>query len=153
MKTDVILDQDEVAIQQIFSQLATAWNTGDAVAFGQCLTKDCDYVTFTGQHIKGRQENQQIHHDLFNSWALKGSILHAGSEPPTIAFLSDAIALIHSTGTIQLRFQKKPPIDRLSIQTTVLIKTGDGWKVRAFHNCRVQKPGLFQRLLMAFKSK
>ncbi len=143
---------EETAIRQVFARLAAAWNAGDAHAFGQCLTDDCDYVTFAGQHIRGRQENEQIHHDLFHSWALKGSTMHTGTEQPTIAFLSDTIALMHSTGTIQLRFQKKPPMDRLSIQTTILIKTGDGWKVRAFHNCRVQRPGLFQRLLMALKS-
>lgn len=153
METERIINRDEAVIQQVFAQLATAWNTGNAAVFGQCLTDDCDYVTFAGQHIKGRQKNQQIHHELFNSWALKGSTMHAGSEPSTIAFLSDDIALVHSTGTIQLRFQKKPPIDRLSIQTTVLIKTDDGWKVRAFHNCRVQRPGLFQRILMTLKSK
>lgn len=153
METGAIINQGKAAVEQVFAQLATAWNTGNAAAFGQCLTEDCDYVTFAGQYIKGRQENQQIHHDLFNSWALKGSTMHVGSEQPTIAFLSDDIALVHSTGTIQLRFQKKPPLDRLSIQTTVLIKTDDGWKIRAFHNCRVQKPGLFQRILMVFKSK
>lgn len=153
MKTNAIISQGKAEVEQVFAQLATAWNAGDAAAFVQCLTEDCDYVTFAGQHIKGRQENQQIHHDLFTSWALKGSTMHTGSKQPTVTFLSDEIALVHSTGTIQLRFQKKPPLDRLSIQTTVLIKADDGWKVRAFHNCRVQKPGLFQRLLMAFKSR
>ncbi|GAB4019916.1 hypothetical protein GCM10028808_59330 [Spirosoma migulaei] len=144
-------NSEEIAIRWVFEQLATAWNTGNAKAFAELLTDDCDYVTFAGQHIKGREENQQIHYDLFTSWALKGSTMHTGPEQASIAFLSNTIAISHSTGTIQLRFQKKPPLDRLSIQTMVLIKINGQWKIRAFHNCRIQKPGLFQRLLMALK--
>ncbi|UFH53807.1 SgcJ/EcaC family oxidoreductase [Spirosoma sp. KNUC1025] len=148
-----VLKIEETAIRQVLDKMALAWNAGDAHSFVDCLTADCDYVTFAGQHIKGREANEQIHQDLFNSWALKGSTLHPGSDQPTIAFLSDTIALMHSTGTVQLRFQKTPPTDRLSIQTTVLIKRNGEWKIRAFHNGRIQKPGLFQRLMMAFKSK
>ncbi|WP_420147838.1 SgcJ/EcaC family oxidoreductase [Spirosoma sp.] len=143
---------EELAIRQVFDKLAEAWNAGDANAFASHLTTDCDYVTFAGQHIKGRQENEKIHRELFSSWAMKGSTMHTGSKPPRVTFLSPTIALVHSTGTVQLRFQKEPPLDRLSIQTTVLIKANDQWKIRAFHNCRIQKPGLFQRILMAFKS-
>ncbi|GAB3992742.1 hypothetical protein GCM10028807_26280 [Spirosoma daeguense] len=149
--TNELIINEETAIRQIFDKLATAWNTGDAHAFADCLTDDCDYVTFAGQHIKGRHENQQIHHDLFHSWALKGSTMHIGSSAPIIAFLGENIALMHSTGTVKLRFQKKPPLHRLSIQTTILVKTNGEWKIRAFHNCRIQKPGLFQRIAMIFK--
>lgn len=139
---------EEKAIHQVFDELAIAWNQGDAKAFGNLLTDNCDYITFAGQHIKGRPENIEIHQDLFNSWFMRGSTLHSGIEPPTVAFLSDTIALAHSTGTIQLRFQKKPPLNRLSIQTTILIKAEGEWKIRAFHNNRVQPPGLMQRLFM-----
>ncbi|MVM34729.1 SgcJ/EcaC family oxidoreductase [Spirosoma sp. HMF4905] len=151
-KKEASEQSDAAAIRQVFAQLATAWDLGDANIFAECLTNDCDYVTFAGQHIVGQEANRQIHHDLFNSWALKGSSMHSSGQP-SIAFLSNTIALVHSTGTIKLRFQKKPPLDRLSIQTMVLIKTDGQWKIRAFHNCRIQQPGLFQRLLMAFKRK
>ena len=153
IRQSAVSHMEEIAIRQVFDKLAIAWNAGDAKAFASYLTDDCDYVTFAGQHIKGRQANEQIHHDLFNSWALKGSTMHSGSEQPTISFLSNTIALMHSTGTVQLRFQKEPPLHRLSIQTTVLIKANGAWKIRAFHNCRIQKPGLFQRLLMTLKRK
>ncbi|WP_338874813.1 SgcJ/EcaC family oxidoreductase [Spirosoma sp. SC4-14] len=149
----VFIATDEAAIRHIFDQLADAWNAGDASKFGSFFTDDCDYVTFAGQHIKGRQQNEQIHHDLFNAWALKGSTMHTGPGLATITFLSPTIALTHSTGTIQLRFQKKPPPDRLSIQTMVLVKTNGYWKIRAFHNCRVQQPDFLQRLLMSFSKK
>ncbi|MBD2752330.1 SgcJ/EcaC family oxidoreductase [Spirosoma validum] len=149
----VVLKVEEAAIRQVVGKLAAAWNAGDAKTYASHLTDDCDYVTFAGQHIKGRQENEQIHQELFDSWALRGSTMHLGSNQPTISFLSPTIALMHSTGTVQLRFQKKPPLDRLSIQTTILTKATGEWKIRAFHNCRVQKPSLFQRILMAFKSK
>ncbi|WP_460962007.1 SgcJ/EcaC family oxidoreductase [Spirosoma litoris] len=144
---------DEAAIHQVFTQLATAWDMGDANIFAECLTNDCDYITFAGQQIIGKEANRQIHHDLFNSWALKGSTMHPAQKQPSIAFLSNTIALVHSTGTIKLRFQKNPPLNRRSIQTMVVVKTDGQWKIRAFHNCRIQQPGLFQRLLMALKGK
>lgn len=149
--TSTILLMEETAIRQVFARMADAWNAGDATAFAQCVTEDCDYVTFAGQHIKGRQANEQIHRHLFDTWIMKGSVLHVGTEPVTITFLNDTIALVHSTGVIQLRFQKKPSKNRLSIQTNVLLKIGGEWKVRAFHNCRVQTPSLAQRLLMLVK--
>ncbi|GAB3694278.1 SgcJ/EcaC family oxidoreductase [Spirosoma flavus] len=153
MINELIKTDEETAIRQVFDNLAVAWNAGDANAFGQNLTDDCDYVTFAGQHIKGRQENEKIHDELFHSWALHGSTMHTGTSTPSISFLSETVALMHSTGTIKLRFQKEPPLDRLSIQTTVLIKENGTWKIRAFHNCRIQKPGLFQRLMMSFSKK
>ncbi|MVM38243.1 SgcJ/EcaC family oxidoreductase [Spirosoma sp. HMF3257] len=151
LKKEASKQADEAAIRQVFAQLATAWDLGDANIFSECLTNDCDYVTFAGQHIIGKEANRQIHHELFNSWALKGSTMHPTAEQPSIAFLSNTVALVHSTGTIKLRFQKTPPLNRLSIQTMVLTKNDGQWKIRAFHNCRVQRPGLFQRLLMILK--
>lgn len=151
LKKEASEQSDEAAIRQVFAQLVAAWDLSDANIFSECLTNDCDYVTFAGQHIIGKEANRQIHHNVFNSWALKGSTMHPVSEQPQVVFLSNTIALVHSTGTIKLRFQKKPPLDRLSIQTMVLIKTNGQWKIRAFHNCRVQKPGLMQRFLMALK--
>ncbi|GAB3491163.1 hypothetical protein GCM10027341_03800 [Spirosoma knui] len=151
-KTAVVA-AEEAAIRQVFAQLESAWNDGDADAFVQCMTDDCDYITFAGQHIKGREANRKIHEELFNSWALKGSLMRPGATPPTVVLLSPTVALMHSTGVIQLRFHKQPPASRQSIQTTVLIKTNCSWKVRAFHNCRIQQPGIFQRLLMSFGSK
>jgi uncharacterized protein (TIGR02246 family) len=143
-----IIAAEEAAIRQVFVRLESAWNAGDAEAFARCLTDDCDYITFAGQHIKGREANRKVHADLFNSWALRDSVMRPGSTPPTVALLSPTIALMHSTGVIQLRFHKKPPVGRQSIQTTILMKTNGDWKIRAFHNCRIQRPGFFQRLLM-----
>lgn len=148
-----VLLTEEMAIRQVFDRMAAAWNAGDATAFAQCLTGDCDYVTFAGQHINGRQANEQTHRQLFDLWVMKESVLHPGPAPTTITFLSDTIALVHSTGVIQLRFQKKPPRNRLSIQTNVMLRIDGEWKVRAFHNCRIQRPNWVQRIVMSFKSK
>ncbi|GAB4022374.1 SgcJ/EcaC family oxidoreductase [Spirosoma koreense] len=148
-----VIKAEELTVRRVFDAMAAAWNAGDATAFGKCLTDDCDYVTFAGQHIRGRQANEQIHRELFDSWIMSGSTMHVGKERPSVVFLSPAIALVHSTGTVQLRFQKEPPPDRLSIQTTVLVKTAGDWKVRAFHNNRIRRPGFLQRILMSLKRR
>lgn len=59
-------EQDKKAILAIFEKLGKAWNEHNGQAFGLCFTEDADYVTFNGQHIKGRQDIAEIHQKVFD---------------------------------------------------------------------------------------
>ena len=135
---------EKEAIQAVFHTLATAWNSADAVLFSSVFTPDADYVTFNGQHLKGRQVIAQTHADLWNKF-LKGSRLVA-TEPLHVRFVDDVTAIAHGTGAVLMRWQKAPSASRLSINTNVLIKQNDQWLITAFHNCRIQKLPWFIRL-------
>ena len=63
---------DTEQIKDVFQQLFTAWSEGDAVKFADQFTDNVDYITFNGQHIKGKKEVETTHDQLFTG-ILKGS--------------------------------------------------------------------------------
>jgi uncharacterized protein (TIGR02246 family) len=62
------------AIGALFAKMCEAWNKGNGELFGSCFTEDADYVTFMGQHLKGRKQIADVHQMLF-AGPLKGSVL------------------------------------------------------------------------------
>jgi uncharacterized protein (TIGR02246 family) len=91
---------DEEQIKAVLENLSKAWNNADAELFGSCFTEDCDYVTFNGQHIKGRKANMETHRKLWNG-ILSGSKLVGGTQ--SIRFPAENMALVHATGSVKLR--------------------------------------------------
>lgn len=134
--------KDLMAIHALFTKLVDAWNSGDGTAYGDCFTEDADYVTFMGQHLKGRKQIAEVHQWLFNG-PLKGSTLvyNASSELKP-RFLAADVAIVHAIGEARLDDSANDPDDRGSINTNVLVKQNGEWKLTAFHNCRIQQiPG------------
>ena len=94
--------EDLKAIDALFTKLSNSWNKGDGVAFGNCFTEDADYVTFMGQHLKGRMQIADIHQMLFNG-PLKGSILLSSvSSDLQPRFIAPDVAIVHAIGEVQL---------------------------------------------------
>jgi uncharacterized protein (TIGR02246 family) len=135
----------ETEIKQLFQNIKEAWNKGDAELYTSYFTENCDYVTFDGQHLKGRQANAEIHNKLFTG-LLRGSKLTG--EIKTIRFLTPEIAIYHSIGAVQLGFQKQESTNRLSINTNVVIKENGNWRISVFQNTRIKKTNIFQRLFL-----
>ncbi|CAH1197060.1 hypothetical protein PAECIP111891_01044 [Paenibacillus allorhizoplanae] len=136
-------EQDQKEIFAIFTALSKSWNDHDGQAFGACFTEDADYVTFNGQHLKGRQAIADIHQELFEG-ILRGSVMVEGGSL-NIRFVTPDMAIVHAVGAIRLRWQKKAPKNRDSINTNVVVKEKGEWKITAFHNCRIQSPNVIQR--------
>jgi uncharacterized protein (TIGR02246 family) len=137
-------------IQKLFTAIADAWNKGDAGLYASYFTENCDYVTFDGKYLQGREENRKFHENLFNGF-LKGSTLHG--KVRAIRFLTGEIAIVHQTGAVKLRFHKNVPKNRLSINTNVVVRSEGAWKVTAFHNCRISGDGILLRLIKLFSGK
>ncbi|WP_152396103.1 SgcJ/EcaC family oxidoreductase [Paenibacillus guangzhouensis] len=141
---------DRQAIQNLFIRLSQAWDAGDGVAYGRCFTADADYVTFNGEHLRGRQAIDTVHQQLWNG-VLRGSKLLYLDAELTLRFLSPELAIAHATGIVQLRFHKKPPTSRQSINSNVLLKVNGEWQIAAFHNCRIKRPNWLQRWMIRSK--
>ncbi|GAB3930811.1 SgcJ/EcaC family oxidoreductase [Larkinella terrae] len=139
------MTNDEKQIRELLETIKEAWGKGDAQLFSSCFTDDCDYVTFAGDHLEGRKANAEAHKALW-SGILRGSKLNGRVKK--IRFLTPDIALVYGLGAVQLRWQKAAPKGRDSISTNVVIRQNGTWKITAFHNCRIQKPGFFQKLFM-----
>ncbi|WP_426445855.1 SgcJ/EcaC family oxidoreductase [Paenibacillus sp. S-38] len=131
--------EDLKAIGALFEELKDSWNKGDGVAFGNCFMEDADYVTFMGQHLKGRKQIADVHQMLFNG-PLQGSILLSGaSSDLQPRFIAPDVAIVHAIGEVRLAGPAQDPNDRGSINTNVVMKQSGEWKLTAFHNCRIQE--------------
>ncbi|WP_314588835.1 SgcJ/EcaC family oxidoreductase [Paenibacillus terrigena] len=142
--------EERMAIHDLFNRLAQAWDAGDGAAYGQCFSEDADYVTFSGEHLKGRQAIDTVHQKLWHG-VLRGSKLINQDTDMSLRFITPELAIAHATGVVQLRFHKTPPKARQSINTNVLVKINGEWKVAAFHNCRIKRPNWIQRWMMRSK--
>ncbi|TCP28868.1 uncharacterized protein (TIGR02246 family) [Scopulibacillus darangshiensis] len=137
-------------INNVFEELYSAWSHGNGKAYSSCFTEDVDYVTFFGQHLKGRQEVKTSHQELFNG-VLKGSQMQG--RITSIRFLNGNTAIVHCIGNTKMPRQKDYPKNRESINTNVLVQQDGQWKISAFHNCRIKEPNFIIKWFMKRKSK
>ena len=143
---------EEQDIRNLFQDMSIAWNKGDGKAFGECFTENCDYITYNGQLLRGREAVSEVHQQLFDSF-LKGSKMGGDDGIADIRFLTPDIAIVHGKGVIKLKWQKKPPKGRQSINTNVVVKENGKWKIDAFHNSRIKDPNWIQKLLVKANEK
>jgi uncharacterized protein (TIGR02246 family) len=137
---------DEQLIRAKADSMKLMFQAPSRELFESLFTKDCDYVTFMGQHLKGIDENLEVHQKLAGAWFFRGAELV--SDIKQIKFLSADVAVVIAEGAIKFRWQKSVKRDRMSINTNVFVKTDGEWKLASFQNTRIQRPGLMQRLFM-----
>jgi uncharacterized protein (TIGR02246 family) len=140
------------AIQQANLEIYKSFETLDFSTASRYLSEDCDYITFNGMHLKGREEYIRAHEELMNNFMFRGAKLEGQIEQ--VRFLNETTAIVIATGAIRFRWQKQAPQSRQSINTTVWVKNTAGeWLLTAFHNCRVKKIGRFAGWLLKLGKK
>lgn len=122
---------DTEQLTALFDRMCQAWSDGDAVAYGACFTAGCDYVSFDGSRAQGRGSMVDVHDKLFRG-VLFGSALVG--EVESIRHLGPDEALLYGTGSVLTAWRSKPPRKRLTRNTVVAARTGDGWRFTASHN-------------------
>lgn len=137
---------DQAALHDLFQGLIDSWNSGSGDAYAALFTEDSDYIAFNGERFKGRQKNADVHQKLFDTF-LKGSTLE-GQHISSLRFLTPEVALLHATGTVKLRWQKRPAPGRKSVQTLIAVKRGGTWHFAAFHNSRIERPNPLNTLML-----
>ncbi|WP_163991255.1 SgcJ/EcaC family oxidoreductase [Pyxidicoccus caerfyrddinensis] len=140
---------DERLLRERVHRMFDCWNRGDGHAYAAFYSEDCDYVAFDGRHLKGRSANAQLHQDLFDGFFLRGSRIEGDVE--SVRFVTPELAIVHASGGVKLRWQKKLAPGRRSRQTLVAVKQNGEWEFTAFHNTRIQPTrglGLHRILLM-----
>ena len=125
-------DADRVAIQALLNRLYEAWADGDGRAYANCFTECSDYVAFNGIHLRGRDENARMHDALLRN-VLKDTRLSAQTE--SIDLLASGVALVHTSGAGPVRNGSANSKVK-SVQTFVLVRGADGWRIRSFQNTR-----------------
>jgi uncharacterized protein (TIGR02246 family) len=127
---------DRRAIKALIDGLAEAWNRHDGAAYAAAFTDDADYIAFDGTHVRGRRAIARLHRYLFEN-VLRGSRrVFEGS--PRLRFLNPETAIAVIEGAVVMPWQRRSKRPRRSIQTYILVKRDDAWRVSAFHTSRVR---------------
>ena len=151
MTTLALSETDVAQLQGLMDELVARWNANDAERYSQLFSEDAVYVAFDGTRQEGRRGIAEMHGLLF-AGVLKGSRL-VGQRIEDIRPVGRDGAVLRASGTVVLRWQRRPPKRRLSRQTLVAERTGDGWRFVAFHNSRVRPPGRLARAIMMRAAK
>ena len=59
---------DEAAIRTLYQQMIDGWNKGSGQAFAAPYTDDSDFIGFDGTYMKGRQQIDSFHQELFDKF-------------------------------------------------------------------------------------
>ncbi len=135
---------ESAAIKELLNRLDTAWGKNAELSiYSSCFTEDADYVTFQGLRLKGRNEITEVHEKLFKGILRDSKMVVVEQEQK---FLTPDVAIVHRIGAVLMRWQKKTPKSRLSINTNVVVKQNGEWKVAAFQNGRVTGQSFMEKL-------
>jgi uncharacterized protein (TIGR02246 family) len=134
-ESEVPRTPDDEEIRALWTRACDAWTHGDAHAYGETFTADVDYVPYDGSLVRGRDAVVETHDRLFRG-VLAGSALVG--EVESIRYVHSDVAIVHTMGSVLMPWRSKLPKGRLSRQTVVAVRTGDGWRFTVLHNTRVR---------------
>jgi uncharacterized protein (TIGR02246 family) len=139
---------DERILRERVHQMFDCWNRGDGHAYAAFYTEDSDYVAFDGRRLQGRSANAELHQALFDGFFLRGSRIEGDVD--SVRFVTPDVAIVHSSGGVRLRWQKRLAPGRRSSQTLVAVRRDGDWRFAAFHNTRIQPTSGFgfRRILL-----
>lgn len=120
-------------VGDVLGELESAWNDADGARYGNAFTPDADFVDIRGSHHHGAGAIGHGHQGIFDT-------IYAGSTvaytPRTSAqvFPDAILGIVESTldaPTGPLRGVHR------STATALVVRDGDAWKLRSFHNTLV----------------
>ena len=129
--------QDEAAIRAIVQSVQDAWNAHDGKAFAAPFAADADYVVVNGLHVKGRNDIEQGHTQIFST------IYRESRNAATVRgvrFLRPDVAVAHVEWNLEFKAGGETRKGH-AINTMVFTKDGGKWSIAAFQNTPVQAQG------------
>jgi uncharacterized protein (TIGR02246 family) len=116
-------------VMDVIAAMSSAWERGDADAYGALFTEDASYTVFVGTVYHGRRDITESHRVLFAKF-LKGTRLAVGKSH--VRFYGTDTAVVTSSGDT---YKRRPPRKLSKVQTFTLVRQPDGaWLIAAFHN-------------------
>lgn len=128
---------DENAIKQLVRQLQDGWNAHDGKAFAAPFAADADYVIVNGIKIKGHEEIEKGHTEIFTT-IYKGS--HNVGTLKSIRFLRPDVAVAHVEWNLEYSMGAERKKTR-AMNSLVVTKDNGKWSIAAFHNTLIQAEG------------
>ncbi len=119
---------DEESIRALLCDFAATWNARDMGAFGRLFSPDADFVTITGNRLKGRADIQSYHTDL-SAQVYKDS--HLSWIPEDVRLVRPDVAVAHVSTEIAFNQGRDR---RTSLALVVLSKQGGRWWIESLQN-------------------
>ena len=131
------------AIRELRQALQAAWNRGDAAGYASLFTEDADFVAWNGVQGHGRRAIEDGHRQLFAGPLAGSRMVLAGdgaedTPPGPPRFIRPDVAVMVTRDTVAPAGQQAAGPDHQSVQTFVLTRDSDRWRVAAFQNTRRQ---------------
>jgi uncharacterized protein (TIGR02246 family) len=128
---------ERAAVEAIVKWLESAWNAMDPDAFAEPFAEDADFVNIAGEHARGRPAIVAGHRAIFRDF-YADSTTKLTLKAFRLLRTDVALAHVHS----ELDAPKGPLAGRnTAVFSMVLLSTGDGWEIAAFHNTRQMARG------------
>jgi uncharacterized protein (TIGR02246 family) len=127
------------AIKANINAYAEAWNVHNAKLLSVLFTEDADFVMVMGIWLKGREEIERDHAELFSTVMRKSRLTFTDTK---IKFLKPDIAITHNTWELvgQITpFAEELPI-RSGILSSVMIEQNGKWRINSAQNTDIISP-------------
>ncbi len=122
--------KQEREIRAVAAHWQSDWNHHNFKALSNLLSEDGDYVTDRGVWLQGRSEVEswfvKQHPQMYRQSQWTNSQV-------TIRFLQPEIVIVHLSWGVrgEVDQQGRPIAGRPGISTWLMVKVGDGWKIRS----------------------
>lgn len=123
---------DDKSLRQIVKQLEDAWNAHDGKAFAAPFAADADYVIVNGMYIKGREEIERGHTQIFTTFYRES---RNAATVRSVRMIRPDVAVVH----VEWNLEPRPGAEKArAMNTLVLTKDGGKWSIAVFQNTPVQ---------------
>jgi uncharacterized protein (TIGR02246 family) len=131
MTSDAATTREGRAVTAALDEVYAAWAAGDADAFVAPYSEHATAV-LPGSYLPDRSAIRATMADVF-AGPLHGSTgVH---QVQSVRFPAAEVAIVISKGSIQFAGQASPAPETRSMDTWVLSRQDEGWRVEAFHSC------------------
>jgi len=122
----------------LMDRLDTAWTAGDGAGFAAEFTPDADVINIFGQRYRGGPDLVQRMQLIFDG-IFKGS-RHVSRTLEVARHLDADAVLVVTSSVVAVPGGPMAPETR-NRQTFLLVRDGEAWRIRHWHNTTIGGPG------------
>jgi ketosteroid isomerase-like protein len=142
---------DEEAVKRVINGFPEAWNRHDMDAFGALFAPDADFVTVTGNRLKGRDSIQLYHAFVHGAVPIDSAHIAAprniygifktstlNFKQIDVRFLRKDVAVAHVQTELLGDARTKNP--RRTLVVMILTQEGGRWLIAVAQNTEINRP-------------
>ena len=132
-KAPAASQEDEQAIRKIIAGIEQSWNSHDMKAYGEMFREDAHWINVVGTHWRGRDAVIAAH-AACHATIFKNHHLTTGAVEIRSIGEGYAIAVVTTTNDAFTTPDGTTVPERQNLQSYVLAKDAEGWKIVHGHN-------------------